>query len=81
MEGRNDLIVAEECSQFSCLVLQSAAAAIDAKANVCCVQFSPTDANLMAFGGANYRTYVYDLRHIQVRFLLCWNWNSNTVHK
>ena len=49
------------------LTLQNAAAAIDAKANVCSVQFSPTDANLMAFGGANYRTYLYDLRHIQVR--------------
>ena len=48
------------------LNLQNAAAAIDAKANVCSVQFSPTDANLMAFGGANYRTYLYDLRHIQV---------------
>ena len=46
--------------------VQNAAAAIDAKANVCSVQFSPTDANLMAFGGANYRTYLYDLRHIQV---------------
>ncbi len=41
-------------------------AAIDAKANVCSVQFSPRDANLMAFGAANYRTYLYDLRAIQV---------------
>lgn len=46
--------------------VQSAAAAIDAKANVCSVQFSPTDANLMAFGAANYRTYLYDLRTIKV---------------
>jgi protein suppressor of PHYA-105 1 len=43
----------------------NAVAAIDAKANVCSVQFSPTDANLMAFGAANYRTYLYDLRRIQ----------------
>lgn len=44
---------------------QSAVAVMDAKANVCSVQFSPTDANLMAFGAANYRTYLYDLRHVQ----------------
>jgi hypothetical protein len=55
------------CFHAIVLTLQNAAAAIDAKANVCSVQFSPTDANLMAFGGANYRTYLYDLRHIQVR--------------
>ena len=45
---------------------ESAVACIDSKANVCSVQFSPTDSNLMAFGSANYRVYLYDLR--QVRF-------------
>ncbi len=47
---------------------QSAVACIDSKANVCSVQFSPTNSNLMAFGSANYRVYLYDLRNIQVRF-------------
>lgn len=49
--------------------MQSAVAAMDAKANVCSVQFSPTDPNIMAFGAANYRTYMYDLRRVQVRML------------
>ena len=40
----------------------AATAAIDTKANVCSVQMSPTDANLLAFGSANYRVYLYDLR-------------------
>lgn len=48
---------------------ESAVACIDSKANVCSVQFSPTDSNLMAFGSANYRVYLYDLR--QVRSPLC----------
>lgn len=43
---------------------ESAVACIDSKANVCSVQFSPTNSNLMAFGSANYRVYLYDLRHI-----------------
>ncbi|KAL3155957.1 hypothetical protein ABBQ32_012949 [Trebouxia sp. C0010 RCD-2024] len=43
---------------------ESAVACIDSKANVCSVQFSPTDSNLMAFGSANYRVYLYDLRQI-----------------
>ena len=47
---------------------QSAVACIDSKANVCSVQFSPVNSNLMAFGSANYRVYLYDLRNIQVRF-------------
>ena len=46
---------------------QSAVACIDSKANVCSVQFSPVNSNLMAFGSANYRVYLYDLRNIQVR--------------
>ena len=45
---------------------QNAVACIDSKANVCSVQFSPTNSNLMAFGSANFRVYLYDLRNIQV---------------
>jgi len=41
-------------------------AVIDAKANVCSVQFSPVSSNLLAFGSANYRVYLYDLRQMQV---------------
>ena len=43
---------------------ESAVACIDSKANVCSVQFSPTNSNLMAFGSANYRVYLYDLRQV-----------------
>ena len=43
---------------------ESAVACIDSKANVCSVQFSPTNSNLMAFGSANYRVYMYDLRQV-----------------
>ncbi|KAL9662737.1 hypothetical protein QQ045_027571 [Rhodiola kirilowii] len=32
-------------------------------ANICCVQFSPLAANLVAFGSADYKLYCYDLRH------------------
>ncbi len=42
-------------------------AAIDAKANVCSVQLSPLSSHLLAFGSANYRVYLYDLRHMKVR--------------
>lgn len=42
-------------------------AVIDAKANVCSVQFSPASAHLLAFGSANYRVYLYDLRQMRVR--------------
>ena len=38
-------------------------ARIQAPANVCSVQFSPADGHTVAFGCANYRVYVYDLRH------------------
>ncbi|KAF6167597.1 hypothetical protein GIB67_031180 [Kingdonia uniflora] len=34
-------------------------------ANVCCVQFSPHSANLLAFGSADYKTYCHDLRNIK----------------
>ena len=47
--------------------MQSAVACIDSKANVCSVQFSPVNSNIMAFGSANYRVYLYDLRNIHVR--------------
>lgn len=50
---------------------ESAVACIDSKANVCSVQFSPTDSNLMAFGSANYRVYLYDLRQVSVRLVDC----------
>ena len=50
---------------------QNAVACIDSKANVCSVQFSPTNSNLMAFGSANFRVYLYDLRNIQVSHSSC----------
>ena len=43
---------------------ESAVACIDSKANVCSVQFCPNNSNLMAFGSANYRVYLYDLRQV-----------------
>ena len=45
---------------------EAAAAVIDAKANVCSVQFSPGSSHLVAFGSANFRVYLYDLRSIKV---------------
>ncbi len=42
---------------------EASVATIDTKVNVCCVQFSPTNSNLVAFGAANYRVYLYDLRN------------------
>ena len=33
-------------------------------ANVCCVQFSPQSAHLLAFGSSDYKTYCYDLRNV-----------------
>jgi WD40 repeat protein len=41
-------------------------AVIDAKANVCSVQFSPVSSHLLAFGSANYRMYLYDMRRLKV---------------
>ncbi|KZV35197.1 hypothetical protein F511_09009 [Dorcoceras hygrometricum] len=35
-------------------------------ANVCCVQFSPESAHLLAFSTADYKTYCYDLRNASV---------------
>ena len=44
---------------------RSSVAMIQNKANVCSVQFSPTNANVVAFGSADYKVYAYDLRHTQ----------------
>ena len=52
----------------------AAAAVIDAKANVCSVQFSPSSSHLIAFGSANYRVYVYDLRTLKARALHGRHW-------
>lgn len=35
---------------------------IDGKANICSVQFSPTSANILAFGSADHNIHLYDLR-------------------
>jgi WD40 repeat protein len=40
----------------------SSATVMRAPANVCSVQFSPTNGNLVAAGCANHRVYMYDLR-------------------
>lgn len=42
---------------------ESSTATIDCKANVCSVQFNPDTGNQIAFGCANYRVYLYDLRN------------------
>ena len=42
----------------------AATATIDSKANVCSVQLSPSNSHLLAFGSANYRAYLYDLRKV-----------------
>ncbi|XP_051119184.1 protein SPA1-RELATED 2 [Andrographis paniculata] len=39
---------------------------IKSNANVCCVQFSPHSAHLLAFSSADYRTYCYDVRKVSV---------------
>ncbi len=41
---------------------ESSATVMRAPANVCSVQFSPTNGNLVAAGCANHRVYMYDLR-------------------
>uniref|UniRef100_A0A7N0UYW1 Uncharacterized protein n=1 Tax=Kalanchoe fedtschenkoi TaxID=63787 RepID=A0A7N0UYW1_KALFE len=35
-------------------------------ANICCVQFSHSSTNLVAFGSADYKLYCYDLRHTRI---------------
>lgn len=42
---------------------ENSVATMDAKANVCSVQFHPTDSNVVACGAANYRVYLHDLRN------------------
>eukprot|EP00854_Cymbomonas_tetramitiformis_P002291 gene2291-3010_t len=43
---------------------QRSVATLQGKANVCCVQFSPFDSNLIAYGSADYKTYLYDVRNM-----------------
>jgi len=38
-------------------------ATIDAKVNVCCVNFSPTSRHYLVFGSADHCVHLYDLRH------------------
>ena len=45
-------------------------ACVDARANVCSVQWSPTNPHLLAFGSANYRAFVYDRRQVRLARLL-----------
>ena len=40
-------------------------ATIDTKANVCSVQWSPTNPHLLALGSANCRAFVYDRRQVR----------------
>jgi len=44
---------------------ESSVATIHARMNVCTVAFSPVNANLLAFGTADCRTCVYDMRRTQ----------------
>jgi len=44
---------------------ESSAATLLAKANVCCVQFHPKDANQVVFGCADHQIQWFDLRHIR----------------
>ncbi len=43
---------------------EGSVATIDAHANVCSVQFSPVNSNLIAFGSANYKSFLYDMRQV-----------------
>eukprot|EP00899_Mesostigma_viride_P005530 jgi/Mesvir1/14979/Mv14641-RA.1 len=44
------------------LAQEKSVVTIESRANVCSVQFSPTDANQIAFGCSDYRVLAYDLR-------------------
>ena len=44
---------------------RQSAATIKCRANVCSVQFSPVNANVVAFSSAAHQTHVYDLRRTQ----------------
>lgn len=39
---------------------------IRSAANVCCVQFSSRSSHLLAFGSADYKIHLYDLRHTRI---------------
>eukprot|EP00241_Pyramimonas_parkeae_P017664 CAMPEP_0114298166 /NCGR_PEP_ID=MMETSP0059-20121206/12271_1 /TAXON_ID=36894 /ORGANISM="Pyramimonas parkeae, Strain CCMP726" /LENGTH=924 /DNA_ID=CAMNT_0001420505 /DNA_START=503 /DNA_END=3277 /DNA_ORIENTATION=+ len=54
---------------------EASVATILGKANVCCVQFSPMNSNLVVFGTADYKSYVYDLRSLKdpLKVLSCHN--------
>ncbi|KAL5727108.1 hypothetical protein ACHQM5_000339 [Ranunculus cassubicifolius] len=39
---------------------------IRSSANVCCVQFSTDSPHLLAFGSADFKTYLYDLRNTRI---------------
>ncbi|OQV15230.1 E3 ubiquitin-protein ligase RFWD2 [Hypsibius exemplaris] len=41
---------------------------LDAKANVCCVQFSPQNRHILAYGSADHSIHVYDLRNTRYAF-------------
>eukprot|EP00262_Sarcandra_glabra_P012920 TRINITY_DN3440_c0_g1_i1.p1 TRINITY_DN3440_c0_g1~~TRINITY_DN3440_c0_g1_i1.p1 ORF type:complete len:901 (-),score=151.37 TRINITY_DN3440_c0_g1_i1:409-3111(-) len=41
-------------------------ATINTKANVCCVQFPPDSARLLAIGSADHKIYCYDLRNTKI---------------
>lgn len=45
---------------------EGSVATIDAHANVCSVQFSPVNSNLIAFGSANYKSFLYDMRQVGI---------------
>lgn len=45
--------------------LQNHVALIPMKANVCCVNFSPTSAHALAVGSADHGVHIYDLRALQ----------------
>ena len=42
--------------------VNNSVASLEAKANVCCVEFSPTSAYHLAFGSADHCVHYYDLR-------------------
>ena len=51
---------------------EGSVATIQGKANVCCVHFSPHNKHLVAFGSADYKSYVYDLRSLKMPlWVLC----------
>ncbi|KAF9669048.1 hypothetical protein SADUNF_Sadunf14G0067300 [Salix dunnii] len=48
------------------ILQKSSIGTIGNPANVCCVQFSPSSTNLLAFGSSDYKVYCYDLRHTKI---------------